>query len=52
MANNDFLRVGGKNVEGAVLPVGPVLIPNQLPDSHPSKKAALEYIKAYEARTA
>ena len=48
VANNDFLRVGGKNVEGAVLPVGPVLIPNQLPDSHPSKKAALEYIKAYE----
>ena len=49
IANNDFLRVGGKNVEGAVLPVGPVLIPNQLPDSHPSKKVALEYIKAYEA---
>ncbi len=48
VANNDFLRVGGKNVEGAVLPVGPVLIPSQLPDSHPSKKAALEYIKAYE----
>ena len=48
IANNDFLRVGGKNVEGAVLPVGPVLIPNQLPDSHPSKKVALEYIKAYE----
>ena len=49
VANNDFLRVGGKNVEGAVLPIGPVLIPNQLPDSHPSKKAALEYVKAYEA---
>ncbi len=48
IANNDFLRVGGKNVEGAVLPIGPVLIPNQLPDSHPSKKVALEYIKAYE----
>ena len=49
VANNDFLRVGGKNVEGAVLPVGPVLVPEQLPDSNPSKKAALEYIKAYEA---
>ena len=49
VANNDFLRVGGKNVEGAVLPIGPVLIPAQLPDSHPSKKAALEYVKAYEA---
>jgi branched-chain amino acid transport system substrate-binding protein len=49
IANNDFLRVGGKNVEGAVLPIGPVLVPAQLPDSHPSKKPALEYIKAYEA---
>ena len=48
IANNDFLRVGGKNVEGAVLPIGPVLVPAQLPDSNPSKKAALEYIKAYE----
>jgi len=48
IANNDFLRVGGKNVEGAVLPIGPVLVPAQLPDSHPSKKVALEYIKAYE----
>jgi len=49
VANNDFLRVGGKNVEGAVLPIGPVLVPNQLPDSNASKKAALEYVKAYEA---
>jgi branched-chain amino acid transport system substrate-binding protein len=48
IANNDFLRVGGKNVEGAVLPIGPVLVPAQLPDSNASKKAALEYIKAYE----
>ena len=48
VANNDFLRVGGKNVEGAVLPIGPVLVPAQLPDSNASKKVALEYIKAYE----
>ncbi len=48
VANNDFLRVGGKNVEGAVLPIGPVLVPEQLPDSNASKKVALEYIKAYE----
>ena len=43
VANNDFLRVGGKSVEGAVLPIGPVLVPNQLPDSNASKNAALEY---------
>jgi branched-chain amino acid transport system substrate-binding protein len=49
VANKDFLRVGGKNVEGAVLPVGPVLVAEQLPDSNASKKAALNYIKLYEA---
>jgi branched-chain amino acid transport system substrate-binding protein len=48
-ANRDFLRVGGKNVEGAIIPVGPVLVPEQLADSHPVKKVALEYVRAYEA---
>ena len=48
IANRDFLRVGGKNVEGTLFPVGPMLLAEQLPDSHPSKKAALEYIKLYE----
>ena len=49
VANKDFLRVGGKNVEGAVLPVGPILGAEQLPDSNASKQAALNYIKLYEA---
>ncbi len=49
VANKDFLRVGGKNVEGTVLPVGPILVAEQLPDSNASKKVALAYIKAYEA---
>jgi branched-chain amino acid transport system substrate-binding protein len=48
IANRDFLRVGGKNVEGTLFPVGPMLVAEQLPDSHPSKKASLEYIRAYE----
>ncbi len=48
-ANKDFLRVGGKNVEGAVMPVGPILVAEQLPDSNASKKVALNYIKLYEA---
>ena len=49
IANRDFLRVGGKAVEGTVFPVGPMLLAEQLPDSHPSRKPALEYIKLYEA---
>ena len=48
-ASNDFLRVGGKTVEGTVLPVGPILVAEQLPDSNASKKIALNYIKLYEA---
>jgi branched-chain amino acid transport system substrate-binding protein len=47
-ANRDFLRVGAKNVEGTVLPVGPILVAEQLPDDHPSKKVALAYVKLYE----
>ena len=49
VANNDFLRVGGKDVEGTFLPAGPVLVAAQLPDSHPLKKSANAYIAKYEA---
>lgn len=49
VANNDFLRVGGKDVEGAFVPASPVIVASQLPDSHPAKAQALEYTKLYEA---
>ncbi|MDR6859185.1 ABC transporter substrate-binding protein [Variovorax guangxiensis] len=49
VANADFLRVGGKDVEGTLLPSGPMLVASQLPDSHPLKKSALTYVNAYEA---
>lgn len=49
VANNDFLRVGGKNVEGTFLPAGPVLVAAQLADSNPIKKVALDYVGKYEA---
>jgi branched-chain amino acid transport system substrate-binding protein len=49
VANADFLRVGGKDVEGTLLPSGPMLVAAQLPDSHPLKKSALAYVNAYEA---
>jgi branched-chain amino acid transport system substrate-binding protein len=49
VANNDFLRVGGKSVEGTFLPAGPVLVAAQLPDSSPVKKTALDYVGKYEA---
>jgi branched-chain amino acid transport system substrate-binding protein len=49
VANNDFLRVCGKDCEGTFLPAGPLLVADQLPDSNPVKKPALEYRHAYEA---
>ncbi len=48
VANNDFLRVCGKDCDGTFLPAGPLLVAEQLPDSNPVKQAALTYKKAYE----
>ena len=48
IANADFLRVGGKDVEGTLLPAGPVLVADQLPADNPVRQSALAYIKAYE----
>ncbi|OOG56153.1 ABC transporter substrate-binding protein [Polaromonas sp. C04] len=47
--NEDFLRVGGKDVEGAYLPAGPFVVATQLPDSNPIKKVSLEFMKLYDA---
>ena len=50
VANNDFLRVCGKDCEGTFLPSGPMLVAKQLPASHPVKKSALEYVTKYETQ--
>ena len=49
VTNPDFLRVGGKDVEGAILPAGPVVVASQLPDDHPCKKQGLEFTRRYDA---
>jgi branched-chain amino acid transport system substrate-binding protein len=49
VANNDFLRVCGKDCEGTRLPTGPLLVAAQLPADNPLKKAALDYVGRYEA---
>ena len=49
VASMDFIRVGGKFVEGAILPAGPIIAASELPDSNPIKKLALDYIQRYEA---
>lgn len=47
--NKDFLRVGGKNVEGIYAPTGPVMVAEQLPDTNPIKEVGLEFAQLYEA---
>ena len=48
VANNDFMRVCGKDCEGTYLPAGPVLVSEQLANDHPVKKSAVAYVEAYE----
>lgn len=48
VANNDFLRVCGKDCEGEILPAGPVLVADQLPSSNAVRESSLAYKNAYE----
>jgi branched-chain amino acid transport system substrate-binding protein len=50
VANADFLRVGGKDLEGGYMTVSPVLVAEQLPASNPVKKVALDFIQRYEGK--
>ena len=50
VANPDFLRVVGKDGNGTVLPVGPMLVYEQLPDSNAAKKTSAEYVTQYEKK--
>lgn len=47
-ATPDFVRLGGKAVDGAVMAASGMLVLDQVPDSNPSKKLAIEYVGAYE----
>jgi branched-chain amino acid transport system substrate-binding protein len=46
----DLIRMGGKDVEGTLGLSGPGGFPSQLPDGHPSKNVAQDFVKLYEAR--
>ena len=47
-ASGAFIQIGGKQVEGALV-VGPLLlVPEQIADSVPTKKPALELVAGYE----
>jgi branched-chain amino acid transport system substrate-binding protein len=44
----DFLKLGGKQVEGTILAASLMLVLDEIPDSHPSKKIASDYVAAYQ----
>ncbi len=50
VANSEFLRAGGRDVEGTILPLGPMLVADQLPDSNRIKPVAMRYVTEYEAK--
>jgi branched-chain amino acid transport system substrate-binding protein len=47
-ATDDFIRIGGKKVDGAIMAASLMLVLDQIPDSVVSKKVAVEYVSAYE----
>lgn len=48
-ASRDFIRLSGKDAEGAFVAAAPSIVPDQLPASHPSKAAATDYVQKFEA---
>jgi branched-chain amino acid transport system substrate-binding protein len=49
-ASNAFLKIAGASAEGVLLPAGPVLVAEILPDSAETKKPALAFVQAFEGK--
>ena len=50
IATPEFIRLGGKDVEGTLFPTQPVVVARDLPADNPIKKTALDFVTRYEAR--
>lgn len=50
VATQDFIRLGGKAVEGTLMAGGPLLVADELAAGNPIKAVAQGYIKAYEGK--
>jgi branched-chain amino acid transport system substrate-binding protein len=46
--SREFIKAGGKAVEGAIAPTGPLMVAEDLPEGNPVKPVALDFIKRYE----
>jgi branched-chain amino acid transport system substrate-binding protein len=49
-ALQDFIKLGGKKVEGTILAASLMLVMDEVSNSHPSKKIAAKYIADYKAK--
>jgi branched-chain amino acid transport system substrate-binding protein len=47
-ATRDLMRIGGKDVEGTYVVSGPAVMAEQLPESNPSRAAAIDFVTRYE----
>lgn len=47
-ASFDFLRLAGKDAEGAYVIAAPAVVAEKLPANHPSKPLAMEFVQAFE----
>ncbi|MFZ6752896.1 ABC transporter substrate-binding protein [Undibacterium sp. Dicai25W] len=49
IASQEFLNLGGKDVEGTLFPTGPAVVASQLPASNQVKKVALDFSSQFQA---
>ncbi|ONP43965.1 branched-chain amino acid ABC transporter substrate-binding protein [Burkholderia cenocepacia] len=50
IATPEFIKLGGKDVDGTLFPTQPVVVARTLPADHPARQAALAFVDAYEAK--
>jgi branched-chain amino acid transport system substrate-binding protein len=48
LINPDFVRVAGASANGSLMPTGPVIVAEQLPNDYPTKKIALEFRHTFQ----
>ena len=48
--NAEFIKVGGKSVEGAIAPTGPIVVADELPAGYATKAIGEDFMKRYEAK--
>ncbi|RQR64308.1 branched-chain amino acid ABC transporter substrate-binding protein [Burkholderia sp. Bp9126] len=50
IATPEFIKLGGKDVDGTLFPTQPVVVARTLPADHPARRAALAFVDAYDAK--